>query len=172
MRLVLPQQVHGYRVVRRCYLADGPADGLWDYGSTARLGIRTADCIPVLLATSTGYVAAIHAGWRGVVACIVERFLQRQLRFGREPKQWTVALGPAAGGCCYQVGPEVCEALGLIAEERYLDLRLLLAERLQQLGVGIIDFVGPCTICSKDGWASYRREGKQAGRNLAWIGVP
>ncbi|RMF14511.1 MAG: laccase domain-containing protein [Candidatus Dadabacteria bacterium] len=167
--LALPQQVHGVRVVQPCNLDSKPADGLWVSRGVAPIGVRTADCIPVLLAHPDGVVAAIHAGWRGVAAHIVEQFLQRQdRRFGRKWGDWRAALGPAAGGCCYEVGPEVLAALGLSGGKQCIDLRELLRQRLEAVGVAV-DIVGPCTICSGGAWASYRRDGQAAGRNVAWI---
>lgn len=170
--LTLPKQVHGTRVVHVSRLGHGEADGIWADRAGIGLGIRTADCVPVLLAAPLhGRIAAIHAGWRGTSAGIVERFLQRQAKVGLSPVAWAVALGPAAGGCCYEVGPEVTKALGMPPERRRIDLRRILRDRLHDLGVETIDIVGPCTICAQKDWASYRRQGQGAGRNVAAIAV-
>ena len=73
------------------------------------LGVQTADCVPILLADpKQRAVAAVHAGWRGTLARIVEKTLgQMQMRFGTKPADLLAAIGPAIGGCCYEVGTEV-----------------------------------------------------------------
>jgi YfiH family protein len=76
------------------------------------LVIKTADCVPILLADKRRRaVAAVHAGWRGTLARIAEKTVGRmQMEFGSEPRDVVAALGPAIGRCCYEVGPEVAQA--------------------------------------------------------------
>src|SRR5687768_6102545 len=76
------------------------------------VAVRAADCVPLLLADErTGAVAAVHAGWRGTFACIVPQALARMTQeFETRPGDVRVAIGPAANGCCYEVGREVIEA--------------------------------------------------------------
>ena len=73
------------------------------------LGVQTADCVPILLVDpKKRVVAAIHAGWRGTLARIAEKTVgQMRMRFGSEPSDILAALGPAIGGCCYEVGTEL-----------------------------------------------------------------
>ena len=73
------------------------------------LGVQTADCLPILLVDpKKRLVAAIHAGWRGSLARIAEKTVgQMRMRFGSEPSDILAALGPAIGGCCYEVGTEL-----------------------------------------------------------------
>jgi purine-nucleoside/S-methyl-5'-thioadenosine phosphorylase / adenosine deaminase len=73
------------------------------------LGVRTADCSPVLVVDpKKRVIAAIHAGWRGTLARIVAKTIgQMQMEFGSEPKDLLAAIGPTIGGCCYEVGTEV-----------------------------------------------------------------
>jgi polyphenol oxidase len=73
------------------------------------LGVRTADCSPVLVVDpKKRVVAAIHAGWRGTLARIVAKTIgQMQMEFGSKPKDMLAAIGPTIGGCCYEVGTEV-----------------------------------------------------------------
>lgn len=168
--IALPEQVHGVRVVQPGRQAGRPADGLWQtVRASAPIGVRTADCVPVLLHAADGTTAAIHAGWRGAAAGIVERWLRARRWAGDPAHDWVAALGPAADGCCYEVGPEVMAAFGLAPQRGRLDLRGLLAVRLQALGCGIVERVGPCTMCGGPPWASWRRQGPIAGRNVAWI---
>jgi purine-nucleoside/S-methyl-5'-thioadenosine phosphorylase / adenosine deaminase len=76
------------------------------------VSVQSADCVPVLLAdTRRRIVAAVHAGWRGTLARVTVKTLGRmQQEFGTRPQDIVAALGPAIGGCCYQVGPEVARA--------------------------------------------------------------
>jgi purine-nucleoside/S-methyl-5'-thioadenosine phosphorylase / adenosine deaminase len=73
------------------------------------LGIQTADCVPILLVDPVKRaVAAIHAGWRGTLKRIVEKTVGRmEMQYGSRPKDLIAAIGPAIGGCCYEVGVEV-----------------------------------------------------------------
>lgn len=173
-----PQQVHGRRIVRaQLERSDRPeADGVVTERPELPIGVITADCIPLLWAhPERPEVAAVHAGWRGLAAGILEATIAEL----GGPAGFRVALGPAADGCCYEVGEEVLDALAPPAatlfpshhpQRRKIALRQIAASRLQALGLppDRIQIVGPCTICSPE-WPSYRRAGQQAGRSLAWI---
>src|ERR1700686_4269390 len=76
------------------------------------LAVQTADCVPILLVDPTNRaVAAVHAGWRGTLARIVEKAIGRmQMQFGSQAADLLAAIGPAIGGCCYEVGTEVAAA--------------------------------------------------------------
>jgi len=76
------------------------------------LGVRTADCAPVLVVDpKRRVVAAIHAGWRGTLQRIVTKTIgQMQMEFGCRPQDLLGAIGPTIGGCCYEVGTEVASA--------------------------------------------------------------
>jgi polyphenol oxidase len=76
------------------------------------LTIRTADCLPVLVAdTRRGAIAAVHAGWRGALESIVGKTVHElQRAFDSDPRDLAVALGPSVRACCYVVGPEVVDA--------------------------------------------------------------
>jgi YfiH family protein len=76
------------------------------------LAVQTADCVPILLADPrTRAVAAVHAGWRGTLARVVEKSLGRlRMEFGTRPGDVVAVLGPAIGRCCYEVGSDVARA--------------------------------------------------------------
>ena len=76
------------------------------------LGVQTADCVPILLVDPEKHaIAAVHAGWRGTLQRIVTKAIGKmQMEFGTEPAGLLAALGPAIGGCCYEVGTEVASA--------------------------------------------------------------
>lgn len=146
--------------------ADGHATALREVG----VMVLVADCLPVLLA-SEGAVAALHAGWRGLAAGVLEEGVRavRELGGGGE----VVALiGPAAGPCCYEVGEEVHAALGATRRGgvRNIDLAARAHERLAAAAVSRVQRVGICTICDTRLY-SHRREGTRAGRQagIAWL---
>jgi polyphenol oxidase len=76
------------------------------------LAVQTADCVPILVVDPKNrVVAAVHAGWRGTLARIVEKAIGRmQMQLGSQPADLLAALGPAIGGCCYEVGTELAAA--------------------------------------------------------------
>jgi YfiH family protein len=131
--------------------------------------VLTADCIPVVLGAD-GAVAALHAGWRGLAAGVLEEGV-RALREVGGGGEAVAIVGPCAGGCCYEVGEEVHAAFGGAHREgRRIDLRAIAHERLLAAGVAQVRDVRACTICDER-YFSYRREGARAGRQagLAWL---
>jgi YfiH family protein len=144
------------------------------------LGVKTADCVPIILADKrTGACAAVHAGWRGTVASIVKQTLGRMAdEYGTGSNDIRAALGPAALACCYEVGEEVMEAFhknfsnaaSLFKETRegHALVDLHRANREQLIAAGVKSdriFSAPlCTMCRTDLFFSYRREKKVHGR--------
>ncbi len=154
----------------------GPGDGLVTTSPGVGLLVWTADCVPVLL-SGNGMVVAIHSGWRGCAADIAGAAVDRLADHGTAPERIGAALGPAICGACYEIGPEVTEALRRfdLDESRWLagshiDLRGYLEARLEALGVPAenIEIVGGCTYESPE-LASYRRDGNNAGRQWAMV---
>jgi len=88
------------------------ADGSVTKSGGLLLAVQTADCVPILLVDPKNRaVAAVHAGWRGTLARIVEKAIGRmQMQFGSRAADLLAAIGPAIGGCCYEVGTEVAAA--------------------------------------------------------------
>jgi len=186
-RLVRGYQVHG-TVVGRVF-ADGERPGgnnaftcedsarqptfEADGHAVAAVGLAamvfTADCIPVVLGAD-GAVAALHAGWRGLAAGVLEEGV-RALREVGGRGEVVALVGPCAGVCCYEVGEEVHAAFG--GSQRgggLIDLRAIAHERLMAAGVAQVHDAEACTICDERLF-SYRREGAGAGRQagLAWL---
>jgi polyphenol oxidase len=131
--------------------------------------VLTADCIPVVLGAE-GAVAALHAGWRGLAAGVLEEGA-RALREVGGGGELTAIVGPCAGACCYEVGEEVHGVFGDAHRvARKIDLRAIAHERLLAAGVAKVRDVEACTICDER-YFSYRREGARAGRQagLAWL---
>lgn len=194
-RLFMVNQVHGAEVVTLSKgddpqaLAAARADALVSAVPGAAIGVFVADCVPVLLADPvTGGAAAIHAGWRGVVAQVVSAAVAAMAgAFSSRPADLRVALGPAIGRCCFEVGPEVVTAFAGIAgrdlselvqeipgARPHIDLRRALRRELEGLGVPAdqIDEGQECTRCDGERrFFSYRRDGR-SGQQMAVIVPP
>ncbi|MEM6484166.1 MAG: peptidoglycan editing factor PgeF [Pseudomonadota bacterium] len=181
------KQIHGSELVRaRTDQEDNEeiaADASWTMESGLACAVMTADCLPILVTDRTGsFVAAIHAGWRGMAAGILEKAIAA---FPGDPAEYLCWLGPAIGQSAYEVGPEVVTALGVspsvfassdeiaiaseVGSDRYLvDLKRAARSRLVREGVGDIRTVSCCTYADSDRYFSYRRDGN-TGRQASLI---
>ena len=114
MKLAPVLQFHSDSIVRFDKAPGAPAraDASITNKGGLLLAIQTADCVPILLVDARKRaVGAVHAGWRGTLARIVEKAIGRmQMEFGSKPEELLAAVGPAIGGCCYEVGTEVAAA--------------------------------------------------------------
>jgi YfiH family protein len=171
-------------------LGDGIyCDALVSAAPRVLIGVKTADCVPILLGDpKTGAFAAVHAGWRGTVAAIVINALERMTReYGARAEDVRAAIGPAAAACCYEVGEEVITAfkerfpesdkLFTPTHDSHALIDLFAANRAQLISAGVaadkIHTSGLCTMCRTDLFFSYRREKKilgKTGRLMAVIG--
>lgn len=139
------------------------------------VSVATADCIPVFVVDPEHRaVAALHAGWRGVVAGVLEAGLSTLSdSFGSRASELHLHLGPAICGTCYEVGPEVFEALGqpIPGAPRPIDLRAVVAERARTLGVrhDRLSVSTHCTRCTGSGLFSHR--GGDPFRQIGYIGI-
>jgi YfiH family protein len=114
-RLARLRQVHGTTVMTRRAGMPAPAgscpeaDIIVSDEPAVALAVQTADCVPILMCDRRGgAIAAVHAGWRGLVARAPLAALERMsAEFGSRVEDVTAAIGPAIGACCYEVGPEV-----------------------------------------------------------------
>lgn len=152
------------------------------------LGVKTADCVPVILGEArTGACAAVHAGWRGTADSILAHAVERlRDEYGARPANLIAAIGPAALRCCYEVGPEVVEvfntrlpedagALFTPTRAGHALVDLHEANRRQLLRAGLspanIHAAPLCTMCRTDLFFSYRREKQKHGRTGRLLGV-
>jgi YfiH family protein len=165
------KQVHGAKAVLAAEAAGQEADALVARAGDGAVGVRVADCVPVLVADpASGAVAAIHAGWRGVVGGVLGAGVE--LLGGRG---LVAAIGPCIGACCFEVGRDVGEKLGFVVGETgdkaYVDLRAAVRAQLRALGLadGSIEDVAGCTKHDPERFHSYRRDGANSGRMLAAI---
>lgn len=187
-------QVHGARalVLRRSdeltRVAGEEADALVATSdSGAAVGVRVADCVPLLVADpEIGLVAAVHAGWRGVVRGVVPRTIETMVELGSASRTLVAAIGPHIRVGAFEVGPEVAEEIaaavpdvpGLIVtpldgDKPHVDLSRAVRAQLVRAGLSDvhIDDVGGCTSSEPDRFFSYRRDGKRSGRLVGAIAV-
>ncbi len=152
----------------------GEGDALITDHPGITLSIRTADCLPVLMADHRNRaVAAVHAGWRGVASGIVPKTVEAMTdRFGTRPEDLVVAIGPGIGGCCFEVGPEVAVQFGLSGRTK-IDLAETISRQLRRNDgtVGQIATANLCTMCDPKLFHSYRRDREQAGRLVTTIRI-
>jgi len=177
------KQIHSARIIpleEHCEGLEGDALAADVPGSF--VGVKTADCLPVLIAdVKRRVVASMHAGWRGTSAGIATktvRFLNS--RYGSQPQDLRAAMGPAIQECCFEVGPEVAvEFQSLFPERNDLNgrTRISLAEANRRLleatgvpGWGIAT-QAPCTVCSGMPFHSWRRDKTRTGRMISAIGI-
>ncbi len=194
-RILVPHQVHGVEVAQvgadffslsddeRKRTLEG-VDAVMTNQKEVCIGVSTADCIPILLYdTAHDAVAAIHAGWRGTVARIVPKTIQKMtIAYGTEPKNLKAIVGPGISLDNFEVGDEVYEQfeqaafdMTSIAEQRpsidqplkwHIDLPLCNKQLLRQIGVEEEDIFlsNICTYDHVDEFFSARRLGIKSGR--------
>jgi YfiH family protein len=195
--IFVARQVHG-AVIARVRAGDQPtalaqveADGICSDSPALALGVFVADCVPALVVDPrTGSFAAVHAGWRGTVAGVLPAAVRALgTEFGARPEALRVALGPAIGPCCFEVGPEVTTAFealfpdarargivlpspGGAAGKANVDLKAANRLLLERAGVGpaAIDAGPECTHCDRARFFSFRRDGSGTGQLMGVVG--
>lgn len=173
-------QVHGKRMVeaKNTAAAVPEADGAWTRSEATVCAVMTADCLPVLLCDAAGQqVAAIHAGWRGLAAGIIENAVSK---FACAPGTMMAWLGPAISVEAYEVGDEVRQTFitkDLAAEGAFkpgkaghwwMDIYALARLHFTRLGVDKVYGGHACTFTEKEKYFSYRRDG-ETGRMVSVI---
>jgi YfiH family protein len=201
--VLIERQVHGTVVLDAPSDASGlhsdPGDGLARVVAEADAlvaaspglvaGVRTADCVPLLLvAPRRRWAVAVHAGWRGTVGGIAGEAVKAAVGAGIRPEELFAALGPSIGPCCYEVSEDLGERFGSAGlpvhssgggtwalrsvGKPHLDLRAANRVLLERAGVPAaqVQAVGPCTRCARDLFHSFRAEPESAGRQVSWVG--
>jgi hypothetical protein len=176
-------QVHGTEMVDASdWRPHCPADALVTTKQGVRIAVKTADCVPILLADPVKrVVAAVHAGWRGtadgIAAASVAALTER---YGSRPEDLLAALGPSIGPCCFEVGPDVAPRFAAIFPDRddlhgrtKIDLREANRRLLVKAGLteGKIAPDAPCTCCGGAEFHSWRRDRVKGQRMFAVIGI-
>lgn len=175
-RLATVKQVHSSSCIagegRSGILGEG--DAVLENTPGSVVAVKTADCIPVLLVDPVHRaVAAVHAGWRGTAAGIVERAVgEMSDRFHTSAGDLHAAIGPGIGACCYEVGPEVREQFGGQGRGP-LDLTAENQRQLEEMGVTRAHIYASnlCTMCRIEDFHSFRRDKEAAGRMYSFAGI-
>jgi len=166
------------------------ADALVSDLENVLVGVKTADCVPILIGdVKTRAFAAVHAGWRGIVSSIVSKAVKKlRETFGSNPADLICAIGPAACGRNYEIGQDVIDAFAenFAGSEKYfsptraghalVDLHLANHDQLISSGVAAENvYTAPfCTMERPDLFFSYRLEKQKygkTGRLLSVIGI-
>lgn len=151
-------------------------DALVARDDRSALAVLTADCAPLALASPEGGFAAVHAGWRGLAAGVVEAAVAALRAWGASDV--VAALGPCIGPCCYEFGPEEAAPLAarygdaVLARTTWgtsaLDLGAGVTAALRGAGVVQVERHGACTGCGPDAFSHRRRAEEQRQALLVW----
>jgi len=173
------RQIHS-NIVRNAHgLADREqeGDGLVTNECGPRIGVRTADCVPILILDANNRtVSAVHAGWRGSAARIVTAALAKM---EADPSHVWAAIGPCIRECCYEVSPDVADQFTAWTTpmekpngKQNLNLAEVNLRQLQNAGVPTSQVFDSqlCTYCQIETFYSFRREPWEKGRLLSAIG--
>lgn len=182
-KLAILKQIHSDKIL----VADQPGlqgegDALITNRPGIALAIRTADCLPILMADARNRaIAAVHAGWRGTVQEISSKTLERMKQeFGTRPEDVAIAIGPGIGPCCFEVDADVAiQFLPFFPERGDLSQRTkvdLVETNLRQLRrnggrTRQIATSGLCSCCGGNRFESYRRDREAAGRMVSTIRI-
>lgn len=183
------RQVHGagIQAASPATASEAPPDGdaLWTAERGQMLVIRVADCVPVLVAAlgkgGVAAVAAVHAGWRGIVAGVVPAAVAA-LEAASPASRLVAVLGPSIGPCCFEIREDAAEPLRSLGHAPAItpsgdgtwraDLVALVRFQLAASGVASpVEAPPPCTRCHPELFPSHRRDGAAAPRMAAFIGL-
>lgn len=187
-RLFTVNQVHGDRVLKvngrpkAPAAPEGDADALFTETADAWVGVKTADCVPILIVDpDEKRVAAVHSGWRGTDARISARAVEALVREGGDASRLLAAVGPAIGPCCYAVSEALAQRFSshfgahvVRASDRggqTLDLPRAVAQTLMDAGLSSenVDVLHRCTSCESETFFSHRRDQGRTGRHVSFV---
>jgi hypothetical protein len=170
------RQVHGVEIViverptAGYTVGVGEGDGVATALAGVAAAVHVADCLPIAIGGEGG-VAMLHGGWRGLAGGIVAAGVAALRETGARG-ELQAAIGPGAGGCCYETGEEVRSRFACYpaSDGRLLDLKAVAAAQLRDAGVDVVEDIGACTICDAR-YFSHRRDGASTGRQagFAWL---
>jgi hypothetical protein len=188
-RVYYASQVHGRAVLvvegteDRREVLFREADAVVGRDPHAALGVRAADCLPILVADRrSGAVAAIHAGWRGLVGGVVPSGIEALRSYVGTSPDLVAAIGPHITGRAFEVSDDVAQQLVQASyatdvvdrasgPKPYVHLARIARAQLEQAGVlpADVEVVEGCTFSDAEDFFSFRRDGKRSGRHLAAI---
>jgi purine-nucleoside/S-methyl-5'-thioadenosine phosphorylase / adenosine deaminase len=170
-------QVHGDRIVEPRE-QPSEADGFLVRAGDPWAAVTAADCAPVAIVASDASAAALlHCGWRGALAGIAARAVERLREGGHRPAELHASIGPCLHACCFPVGPEVAERFpGSLLRphpsgKAALDLPGAIQSTLEGAGIpaGAIYVAPECTSCVRERFYSHRRDRGVTGRHWALL---
>jgi YfiH family protein len=184
-----PRQVHGDGVLviedpgSAAAVGTASADATLSGHPGLACGVRSADCVPILLADrEAGRVAAVHAGWRGVTGKVLAAAVARLRSLGSRPGALVAAIGPHISVAAFEVGEDVALALARASSAEHpvkrepgqkprVDLSAIVRAQLLDLGItnDAVEDIGGCTYSDPAKFFSFRRDGRESGRMLSAI---
>lgn len=185
-KIYMPIQMHTDNIqILNIYTEPIIADAVITDRKNLFIGIKTADCLPILIFdTRNRVIGAVHAGWRGTAKGILKKTINKMKEiYGCDSKNLLIAFGPYIKGCCYEVGDEVIEEIKKeIPEQEYIfringrkHIDIGVANFIQAISVGVkkenIWISKDCTYCKHNEYASYRFHSKKAERQYGIIGM-
>lgn len=188
--LVMMEQVHQDKVrivndKQRGSIVSG-VDGLVTDQPEIVLGVKTADCLPILFFDPTTKIIGVcHAGWRGVAQKLPQKMIDVMIKMGCSPLNIIIGVGPYIGSCCYLINEERAKKFihgfgnlkGMLAKRKkgfYLDLMVPVQTQLVNSGVNEVNIYSDslCNSCHLDEFFSYRKDSaKTYGEILSVIGL-
>lgn len=179
--IVIPKQTHSDNIgIVYKYNEFLNTDALILPNTSYAIALKFADCTPLIIYDAKNKIGAIaHAGWRGTASQIgIKTLLKMQQTFSTNPKDVIAVIGPAIGLCCYEVSGDVKEKLLLTVKDKSglykdnnVDLKLINARQLSEIGVTKIDICPFCTSCNNDLFYSYRKENGTSYRHFAYMNL-
>lgn len=178
-------QIHSDKVVNlddyQCPSAELEGDAIITSKKDFYIGVKTADCVPILLASNDfSFVAAVHSGWRGTFNKIIQNVIEEILgRYKCSKNEILCAIGPSIGECCYEVGTSMINKFSKkfdldkddfsVKEKKfYLNLAQINKKIINKAGVSNVELITDCTSCKKS-FFSYRRDGSRSNNQISII---
>lgn len=162
-----------------------PGDAVLTQQAQQGIGVRTADCVPILLVSPEHHlIAAVHAGWKGTVAHIAAKVIRHWMtERDVQASQVYAVIGPCIHDCCFEVQDDVVTAfkenydaadkLIRITPDHRTFIDLVSANKHDLLSAGVLptqlETIDLCTHCRDDLFYSYRRNPGETGRQVAWL---
>uniref|UniRef100_A0A7V4JPI2 Purine nucleoside phosphorylase n=1 Tax=Thermodesulfobacterium geofontis TaxID=1295609 RepID=A0A7V4JPI2_9BACT len=192
-KFFFPKQIHSTKIIKleeslfsktSISLFKIEGDAVYTFSKNIFIGIRTADCVPILITSKyADFVASVHAGWKGSINRILFKFLQKIIDLDIKPENILIAIGPHIKVCCYEIGEEVIEIIRRNFEnperfilfknkKTFLNLEKLNYYQALECSVpkGNIWISKDCTYCLKDKYWSQRFHKERRSFQIALIG--
>lgn len=167
-KVFFPEQIHGNNIILFERDKNNKCDGVFTREKNVFLGVKTADCVPLILSHKE-IIGALHCGWRGLAGGILESLKNFIENEGFSLKEFFFFIGPSIGPCCYEVKEDVGNLFPDFFKDGKVDLKGIILNFLIKNGVKVknIKVEYTCTFCNKS-LPSHRRE-KSKGRILTGI---